>query len=149
MDLIDGNRETSMNEKQRIFTFYFTNIILPLFIGMMVYLCSPQSTYFSDFVESVLHLSFPKLLPSAFFSFTRNYLCDAFWAYSLSFSLNIFIKNTILIFSACMIWCVIFELLQKYNRISGTFDYMDILFELIAVITALSIIYFHNKEQKS
>ena len=71
--------------------------------------------------------------------FSRNYICDAFWTYSMFFSLSFFVKSVKFVSVVCMGTGMLLEVLQGVHLISGTFDFLDVFFELIAVFTALSI----------
>lgn len=85
------------------------NIILPLILGVIIYL-----------------IKSPGII--------RNHLCDFLWAYSFAFSLTYIELNNKETFIITLSTGVIFELLQMMHLIRGTFDILDILVELLACI---------------
>lgn len=125
--------------------FYLINITIPMILGLLIYLFSSDDTLVSDFFNYFMGLSFPPLNKFIMFRFARNYLCDAFWAYALFFSLCFFCKNKASSFAISAVSCIAFEFLQKLGVVSGTFDILDILFELIAVIASASIIHLFTR----
>lgn len=135
-----------MNKKQKTSLFYAVNITVPMIFGFLIYIFSQGETNISLFFEKIfkIQLSFFNT-PTTI----RNHLCDACWAYSLFFSLHIFLKNKIYACTLSVFWGLTFELLQKFDIINGTFDCIDIIFELIAVFSATSIIHFLLKEKKT
>lgn len=127
-----------MNKKLKKSTLHLLNIFLPLFTGFCIYLFSYGKIPFFEFFQRLFGIV-PLAAKSNLFLFARNYLCDAFWTYSMYFSLRCFSKNNFSLTSICIGTGLLLEILQKIHFISGTFDYLDILFELIAVFTALSV----------
>lgn len=76
--------------------------------------------------------------------FIKSWACDILWAYSLTYSLYFVLyafKNRILI-SAILSICIAtgFELLQLFETVSGTFDILDITFQIAAVLFAARVI---------
>ncbi len=133
-----------MNKKLRIL-FYISNISLPLVVGLILYLLLPGNTFISKVFDSLFLTRRLHLENQTIFIFARNHLCDAFWAYSLTFSVYTVLKNTISVSFIAISLGFILELLQLYAIIGGTFDIIDLIFELVAVFAALSIIHIFTK----
>lgn len=125
--------------KRKILSF-FINIFLPLAVGLCVYLFFYQGTY----INSILGIEFGLKLKSVFGVFVKSWLCDILWAYALTHSLYLALhvfKHRILI-SAIISICfsAAFELLQLFGKVKGTFDILDILFQIAAVCIAAAFI---------
>jgi hypothetical protein len=105
-------------------TFVFLNIILPLFFGVLLYNTSILNN--TKFI---------------------NYIPDGLWSYSFTVTIlwcwewEICVFNIILIFFTELI----FEILQKFQFVSGTFDYCDILVYIVFSIVAIIGIRFYKK----
>ena len=127
-----------MNKNHTQNLLLLINILLPLLSGFYIYLFFSDNIYLFRFLQGVFCVSTVNF-KSVFLSFMRNYMCDAFWAYSLFFSLKIFTDNSFTIVAICISMGTFFEILQNVDLIPGTFDVLDIIFELIAVFTALSV----------
>ena len=76
--------------------------------------------------------------------FMKSWACDILWAYSLTYSLYLALyafKRKIAISSILSICIVtVFELLQLFGKVNGTFDILDIIFQIAAVISAAGVI---------
>lgn len=125
--------------KRKIPTF-FINIFLPLAVGLCVYLFFRKSTY----INRVFGFEPNLQINSCLGLFVKCWLCDILWAYALTHALHFALyafKHKILI-SAILSICVAvsFELLQLFGRVSGTFDILDILFQIAAVLLAAALI---------
>lgn len=123
--------------------FYLTNIFLSLFVGLIIYVFLRPETYISDFVSTrVKTFCIDKEI--VFFQFFKYYFVDALWAYAMTFSLAIFIDEKIsCVISICV--CIVWELFQLFSIVNGTFDFVDIIMYLAAVIIAVLIIFFYKK----
>jgi len=88
---------------------------------------------------------------SLFCIFARNFLSDIFWAYSLThtafFIFHTERKHGVGVFLICVAFETAIELFQKANILPGTFDILDILFEICitAFVTQLINIIFKEK----
>ena len=125
--------------KRKLVTF-FTNVFLPLAIGLCVYLLFYNSTY----INSILGIEFNFKINSILGIFIKSWLCDILWAYALTHSLYFVLggfKHKIFI-SAIMSICfaTVFELLQLFEKVRGTFDILDIIFQIAAVLLAVILI---------
>lgn len=87
------------------------------------------------------------------FEITRNHVIDMFWNYSLVFCIYNFLEKKInSIFIAVTIaiaWGIIFEFLQNTKWVNGTFDWIDIIFEIIAAIIAGLFIYICFRRERN
>ena len=87
-------------------------------------------------------------------AFISNFLSDILWAYSLTFTVFIILgiseKNILPTFIICGIFEISIELAQKTGLITGTFDILDIAFELaISAIALVVIKKFIKRGQKN
>ena len=124
---------------QRKNVFYITNALSALFIGACIYLFFRENTYFHNIVDRVIPLPHLKIKKSICVDFLRYYMVDALWAYSLVFSLSIFI-NEKTAFLLAIAFGLAWEILQALNFVKGTFDFFDILMYLTASVFAVLII---------
>ena len=134
--------EVRFNMCKKIWLFNILNIILPLFLGLYIYVLFRKETYIAVLIQELTGITFHPWfdLPSWIEAFLRNYLSDFLWAYSLTFSVSFVLGHTAnkaICFAICACTAVLFELFQKLNVVQGTFDIMDIIVELIAIVLAL------------
>ena len=118
--------------------FFAVNIIIPLIIGLLIYLTKPSSTYLSDFLSgfrSVLPIiRYPEIIDF--------YACDFLCTYSMFFCLRLTLgdalkgKYNLMVITVTGVVAIILETLQLIKGVPGTFDPMDIVTELIAVTVA-------------
>lgn len=115
-----------------------------LIIGGLIYVLFRETTYVAVIADSIFSIDrLRDCLSLLNLGFTRYYLADFLWAFSLCcflYSLYVpdFRKSVIcsaVVFTLGMIW----EILQAVNIISGTGDLIDILMYLMACITAIII----------
>lgn len=120
---------------------FAVNIVIPLILGLFIYLTKPSSTYLSYFLSgfrSVLPtIRYPELISS--------FACDFLWTYSMFFCLRLTLgdalkgKHNLTVISVTGVVAIIFESLQLIKGFPGTFDLLDIVIELIAIAVALFI----------
>ena len=125
--------------------FIFANIVIPLFIGLTIYLFCYRNTYINSAFENFLGISFPYLyFDNFFYQFITCWTCDILWAYALTFSLFFYFKDfkNSLLFSGLLSisLSIIIECLQVCGYINGTFDIWDIVLEFSAIFLAVIII---------
>ena len=132
-----------VNKKYR---FYILNILIPLFLGLVIYCSIGSGILISRLICRVLPFACfkggggPVWLPSM----VRNFFPDMLWAYSLTFAVAAIVlgegKYVPLVAIICSVFEVAIEISQLSGLISGTFDLLDIILELSATMVALSII---------
>ena len=127
------------------FTFYLLNIGIPLVLGLGIYLFCYRTTYINSVFTQVFGFSLPYIYyDNAFHRFITCWACDILWAYALTFSLypcfKVFKRPLIITCVTSSIFAVIIELLQINGIMNGTFDILDIVFEIVAIILATIII---------
>ena len=120
---------------------FVVNIIIPLILGLLIYLTKPSSTYLSDFLSdfrSILStIRYPEIIDF--------YACDFLWTYSMFFCLRLTLgdalkgKHNLTVITVTGVVAIILEILQLIKGVPGTFDPMDIVAELIAVAVAFLI----------
>lgn len=119
--------------------FIITNTLFPLSFSVFIYLFfrrTPILTYletnfykFNILRDKVyIHLS----NDNVFFYFIKYYLTDFLWAYVIGFILTINCEFRRLY--VVIIIIIVFEIFQLIGILSGTFDILDILFEVFAII---------------
>ncbi len=118
--------------------FFAVNIIIPLIIGLFIYLTKPSSTYLSDFLSG-----FRSVLPIIRYPIIIDfYACDFLWTYSMFFCLRLTLgdalkgKYNLMVITVTGVVAIILESLQLIKGVPGTFDPMDVVTELIAVTVA-------------
>lgn len=128
----------------------FLTILGPLFFGaIFYYVCCPD-VFFVKSVDRVTNLSFhiPRYIANkAVIRFLRNYLLDLIWAFALANAVHLIYWDSkihnILVVAIPSFVGIILELLQKFELTIGTFDFFDIISEVIGSFFALLII-FHT-----
>lgn len=133
--------------------FYFLNIIIPLAIGLILYLSLRKDSYVSLLANTIIHLpNIPEQkLPTGLVAFLRNFASDILWAYALTFAVECVLgynkKSLLLHILICVCFVVLIELVQKIGIFNGTFDLLDILFEGFSICLAIQIIKKHEEAQ--
>ena len=138
-----------MSNKTKKILFLISNAFVPLLLGLAIYVFMKNGTYINSFLGVEFNYS-PKTVLGIFIA---NWFCDFLWSYALVFALYLVLspfKNN-LIFSCVTsaLLGLILELLQGTNILSGTFDWWDIIIEIVAVIIALLILKKTNKKGDS
>ena len=120
---------------------FAVNVIIPLILGLLIYLTKPSSTYLSDFLSD-----FRLLLPTIRYpEIIGSFACDFLWTYSMFFCLRLTLgdtlkgKHNLTVITVTGVVAIILEFLQLIKGVPGTFDPMDIVAELIAVAVAFLI----------
>lgn len=140
-------------QKKRRLIFYILNIIIPLVLGLVLYLSFRRDSYIAILVSKYIYLpiSPESLIPDGLKAFLRNFVSDILWAYALSFAvvLTIGYSKKRMWFSAliCLSFIVTTELFQKIDIFHGTFDVLDILFETLSICLALLFINTYEEAQ--
>lgn len=114
------------------------NILIPIFSGIAFY-------YIYDRLGVI-----PRDLVLT--RFVRNHLLDMLWSYALVFCIYYFSSsltgNFVVPVLLAVVWSVVFEILQVFSVAKGTFDWLDIIFEIVAVVIAgLFIFYFSRRKE--
>ena len=137
-----------MNAQKRYRCFYCCNIIVPLALGLAIYVLSGADVYIAKYIRQFLHIenAIVLIVPTI-----RNYGADFLWSYALVFAVDGVLhdvgKHDLLSLIICLSFAVLIELFQKINLISGTFDPMDIFVELVAIAIALQLIKYFEEEK--
>ena len=128
-----GSNAVWNNVMSRVSVRLFINMLIPLMLGLFIYLTSGNNTYLSDFASS----SGIQLIKIQYPGIVRFYLCDLLWGYSLYSGLRIFNDNAGVALLTAVITASVMEALQMTAVIPGTFDVWDIAVEIIGIILAL------------
>ena len=135
------------------YLFYGVNIVVPLLIGLLLYITFRRDAYVSILISKYLNLPAlsRSILPKWLVSFFRNYASDILWAYSLGFAVMLTLgynrRNLVFSFFVCICFEAFLEVLQKVEVLHGTFDYFDILLEAVFICLALFNIKKHEEAQ--
>ena len=136
--------------------FLLANAILPLALGLFIYLFVVDDTIISSIIKNyiVIPSISIELLPKWIASFLRCYGADILWAYSLFFAVTLILgdetKNMWKVVLICSVFEVVIEIFQRIHFFPGTFDFFDIVFEILASFFALCILKNHKlKGRKS
>ena len=133
------------------------NIVLPIIIGTLIYLILSPNAYVTKFFWRIMDVQNPfshiniMSMPLVI-RLVRFHLCDALWAYALTYSVvSIIGKNDLKsILKGCYIsavFLIIIEGVQILGYVVGTFDFIDILIQIIAALLA-GIIHYKKGENK-
>lgn len=129
--------------------FYWINIIVPLSLGAAIYLYWRPGAYISKIVSNLFNISFTSFQgrPAGIYRFIGYYLCDALWAYSLIFSLALYLGRHSLMqaYSIGICFAAGIEILQLFPQTPGSFDILDIIVELIVCTITIVIIYLYER----
>lgn len=128
---------------------YILNIVLPLLIGLFIYInCRPNS-YIALMTSSVIGLrehyyTLPPII--------NNYVPDYMWAYALMFVVyrvvGIYKRNIRASICISIVFSVLTELFQLFQSNIFTFDGMDIAVEIMAITMASIVIKLIEREGK-
>ena len=120
--------------------FLVANATIPLFLGLVIYTFMKSGTYINTF----LNIDFAYIPKTIIGIFIINWFCDFLWSYALVFALFLVLspfKNRLTI--SCivsLILGIVLETLQYANILSGTFDWWDIVIEVVAIVTVTFIL---------
>ncbi len=134
-----------MNENKKI--RILINVVIPLVVGAVIYyLYSPEVVFVKN-INSVMGLNYQEAIlekNNIILQFIRNYYLDMLWAYALVMTLFfIMYDNTVKLYELLGIafsFTVVLEILQVIPSVKGTFDFCDILVELLTEVIAVFII---------
>ena len=133
--------------------FYGLNIIIPLVLGLIIYLLFRRDSRLFVFISRFCSIpsSLNGSLPLPVEAFFRNFASDMLWAYSLTCSV-IFVlgyshKNMLITFLICVCFEIVIEIMQHTSFFHGTFDVLDIILEMFSTCLALIIIKKYEEEK--
>lgn len=125
---------------------YISNICIPLIIGVFFYLLFRPNIFLSKTIYMILDINYSFALYDLIIGnivgrILVNYLCDFLWAYSLSWALfyikDLYNHSILKTMCYCIIADCLMELLQLIDCIGGTFDYCDIIVQILATLVVL------------
>ncbi len=110
-------------------------VCIPMIVGgILYYLLDPNVIFFR-----LLHIGYGCVESNCFVRFVRNHFMDMIWSFSLLSSVFIIanrdINRKVLLF-VVTIFVVLFEYGQKVGIILGTFDMVDVVLEVVSIMTA-------------
>ena len=119
-----------------------TNTVIPLIAGLTVYLLFRPDAYIAQKIYSVIHVSPLRIEIRGWTGeIIRNHLADIMWAYAFMSFLGLILsenrKERLLSLISVSVQIVLTEVCQKTGMIPGTFDILDIIFEILAACLAM------------
>ena len=130
--------------------FIILNVVIPLALGLLIYLAGSREIVFIKLISVSLGYSSNEDMITGSFAAPglRYYLPDMLWGYSLVFAL-FFVsgKEQPALFPVCIlagVFAAVMESLQLISAVPGTFDLMDIVVEIAAGLLAVFIIKNHR-----
>lgn len=139
-------------EKKRLL-FYGLNIVIPIIIGLFIYLSFRRDTYVAAWMCKQFSIAdwSDILRDGALKLFLKNFAADILWSYSLTFAITYTLANgtkkLYIAFIVCSCFEIVIETLQKVGFFHGTFDIYDIVFEIVTTGIALYIIKLSYREE--
>ena len=140
--------------KKHVF-FWLLIIVLPLMIGLLVYLFFRQDSLIAQLVLKRIHIpaiSFGET-NSIVVLFIRYYLSDLMWAISLTSAMALIIghklRDLVIVFVIALSTEFLVEFLQMPRILTGSFDILDLLTEAVGSIISIIIIFFYYKKEKA
>ncbi len=133
-----------MKDKRTCITMILINILLPLLIGTAVYPILNPCTYIGELMGHLPFVSgsgrFLEAAVGRAGVFIRNYAADMAWAYAFAFSICLITGSEKKVQRRCLVICVMIEFLlelaQYVHIISGYFDWMDLVLEMVMNVCA-------------
>jgi len=121
--------------------FIFLNVIIPLFLGIIIYYTFFPEAIFVGYIDKLLPVSYhiPVNLENVAVRLLRFYLLDFLWAYALMSLIVCWLGFDIRIMVVIFLFIIIMELLQLVPFVQGTFDICDIFVEMFASILVILI----------
>lgn len=139
--------------KERL--FISANIAIPVIAGAVIYYLFCPNVIFVRALDCI----FAKMAEIRNIcsvninavSFFRNYFLDMLWSYALVFAVFIFLKesrNSLRkTFVITAVFAALLELMQAIPAVSGTFDWLDILAEILSEVIAIIFIKMHMRRK--
>lgn len=123
------------------------NITIPLVIGALIYYLLSPEVIFVKLIDGVIqggtHFT-GAVENNVLISFIRFYFLDMLWGYALVFALYFILDDNSAklkkIFIVAFLFSAFIETIQLTPYVKGTFDCLDILFELLSEVIAVFII---------
>ena len=115
-------------------------IAIPLITGLLNYLILAPETMVTQLFGKLFGIDIAFTPHNTILIYIRYYLSDICWAVALVNSLLLILgntkKNAWIPLIVASVFCVIVESFQLFGFIKGTFDFFDILIELVATVTS-------------
>ena len=130
--------------------FIALNVIIPLILGLLIYLAVSREVVFIKLISGSLGYSNNEGMTLGSFVATRlrYYLPDMLWGYSLVFALFFVCGREqpalVPVWILAGIFAAIMESLQLISAVPGSFDPMDMVVEIAAGLLAVFIIKNHR-----
>lgn len=140
---------SQIKAEQRI-VFSIINIIIPLIIGLFIYILFVPTSHISEFVYLCIGRSL--YIGSVPTKFITCYLADCLWAYALFFLIFVVYAQKLNDIWCVLLVCVGFEILMEHLQLTpivdGTFDVLDMIVEVLANLFGFGITFIYYKVGK-
>ena len=128
------------------------NIIVPLSVGCILYVVTRPDSYISRIASEILNIRIGNglLAPTNVPIWTkviRNHAADFLWAYAFAFAIMLVGRKTGINEPKLIILCCIVSVLIEISQVFSpffTFDFVDILVEVIGIIVGWFVYRWHN-----
>ena len=136
--------------------FLLAESFLLLVSGVLIYLFFRSGTFIHEFATELMGFNFEKpvlLQENLFYDFLRYYFVDFLWLASF-FNAYLAVRSRVTSasilgsFIVAFLTGIIYELLQCFGIISGTFDLVDIIMYLTAGIISAAVNIFYMKARR-
>lgn len=137
-----------MNKCNKIKLFYVIFSLILLVLGVAIYVFFREGTYIHRLLPQVVNeLTEPVRIVAegnVFADFLKYYFADFLWCLSLNFLLLCVtdIKKQSKVLTVCAVsalWGIFYEVAQRFEIVSGTFDFVDIIMYIFASVSAVTI----------
>ena len=144
-------------KQEKCITFAMLHTLIPLCMGTGIYILVRPGTYIARVCISLnpwLGELRIRMGTDLFHMFLRNYACDMLWAYALTIGLFWYGRLTgQKVWKSALIgggFAVLMESLQILPVIPGTFDGMDVVTEILAMLIAgcVSMIFYKYEDKE-
>lgn len=126
---------------KKIITYTLINVILPLFVGCLIYVYFKPTPMISMIVKCLfgeisIENQFQVLDNNIFIN---CYLSDMLWSYSFMSAMLLTVKNNkyLSVIVSCLFINVILELIQIFDFVYLVFDPLDIVVQMIGSLVAI------------
>lgn len=115
-------------------------LIIPIVLGGLLYWLLCPDVFVVRIADSIMPIRRnASILSNPFILIIRNHLLDALWSFSLYCTLLLVLGNYKSALATALVFLVWIECLQIYDWCTGTFDVIDILAEVSALLLAFVI----------
>lgn len=123
--------------------------MLPIIVGATIYILYSPNTIFVQLLNNCFNIR--NLDGNIVSNILRNYFCDFCWSYSLAFTISYIYKDSLSLTTSILVPIsvgITLEIMQLTGIISGTYDTLDVISELLACIICYLILVNRDKKRR-